>query len=84
MYDFPKTICKQLFFNALVCLSIKVPHLSKFPMLKMINLCPSAWNKTVIISVYYTIHTLSHIPNLKEHLPKKRKIFVSNHPICVV
>lgn len=43
---------------------------------KMINLCPSAWNKTVIISVYYTIHTLSHIPNLKEHLPKKRERFL--------
>lgn len=37
-----------------------------------------------IINVYFTIHTLSHIPNLKKHLPKKkRKIFVPNYPICV-
>lgn len=29
-----------------------------------------------IINVYFTIHTLSHIPNLKKHLPKKRKRFL--------
>lgn len=29
-----------------------------------------------IINVYFTIHTLSHIPNLKKHLPEKRKRFL--------